>query len=87
MNASRFYRESNDSQAQAIDWHRPFNTVLSAARPESVQWFSGGGLNLCHNAMDRHVPQRGDLEHAESRARSKTSRKLSMQPHLEGASR
>lgn len=67
MSSSSFYRESIDApqrfwlrEAQAIDWHRAFDTVLDAERPESPQWFPGGRLNLCHNAVDRHVRTRGE---------------------------
>lgn len=67
MEYSAFYRESIDSpetfwsrEAKAIDWHRPFDTVLSSERPEFPAWFAGGKLNLCHNAVDRHLAQRAD---------------------------
>ena len=48
-----FYHESIESpetfwsrEAQAIDWHRPFDAVLSTASPEFARWFAGGKLNL-----------------------------------------
>jgi len=47
-------------QAQRIDWHRPFDQVCDTSRPPFVQWFPGGLTNLCHNAVDRHVPHRPD---------------------------
>ncbi len=51
-----FWRE----QAQLIDWHRPFDRVLDDSRKPFARWFVGGETNLCHNALDRHLEQRGD---------------------------
>ena len=47
-------------QAQRIDWHRPFHKVCDTCHPPFARWFVGGQLNLCHNAVDRHVPHRPD---------------------------
>ena len=47
-------------QAQAIDWHRPFDAVCDASRPPFANWFVGGQTNLCHNAVDRHLAARAD---------------------------
>ena len=47
-------------QAQRIDWHKPFHTVCDDRQPPFARWFVGGELNLCHNAVDRHVPHRPD---------------------------
>ncbi|MBU0917249.1 MAG: propionate--CoA ligase [Gammaproteobacteria bacterium] len=47
-------------QAQRIDWHRPFHKVCDTSHPPFARWFVGGQLNLCHNAVDRHVPHRPD---------------------------
>lgn len=41
--------------AQAIDWDEPFDRVLDDSRAPFYAWFSGGRLNTCHNAVDRHV--------------------------------
>lgn len=67
MDYAAYYRESIDSphtfwarEAQAIDWHRPFDDVLNATQPEFANWFPGGQLNLCHNAVDRHLANRAD---------------------------
>jgi len=45
-------------QAQLIDWHRPFFQVCDYSRPPFARWFVGGQTNLCHNAIDRHLPHR-----------------------------
>ncbi len=46
-------------QAKLIDWHTPFSQVCDNSRPPFTRWFVGGTTNLCHNAVDRHVPTRG----------------------------
>lgn len=49
-----FWRE----QAALIDWHAPFDQVLDYHRPPFARWFVGGRTNICHNAIDRHLPVR-----------------------------
>jgi propionyl-CoA synthetase len=41
--------------AQAIDWHVAPTRALDASRPPFYRWFPDGELNVCHNALDRHV--------------------------------
>ncbi|WP_047489235.1 acetate--CoA ligase [Terriglobus sp. TAA 43] len=41
-------------QAQLLDWFKPFHTVLEWDVPHA-KWFTGGTLNLCYNAVDRHA--------------------------------
>jgi propionyl-CoA synthetase len=41
--------------AEAIDWDRRWDRVLDADNAPLYRWFSGGQLNTCHNALDRHV--------------------------------
>ncbi|MBO9644773.1 MAG: propionate--CoA ligase [Pseudacidovorax sp.] len=62
-----FYRRSIDApeafwaeQARLIDWHQPPTTILDRSRLPFTTWFGGGTTNLCHNAIDRHLPQRQD---------------------------
>ena len=47
-------------QSRLIDWRQPFQTVLDYAKPPFARWFVGGTTNLCHNALDRHLPERPD---------------------------
>src|SRR5690242_8529205 len=47
-------------QAALVDWHQPFDCVLDYSNPPFAKWFCGGELNLCHNAVDRHLPQRAN---------------------------
>jgi len=47
--------------AEAIDWHVAPARALDAAAPPFYRWFPDGELNVCHNAVDRHVEAgRGD---------------------------
>jgi propionyl-CoA synthetase len=49
-----FWRE----QAALVDWETPFTQVCDYSRPPFAQWFVGGRINLCHNAVDRHLRTR-----------------------------
>ena len=67
MSFTTFYQQSIDhpdsfwaNEAQRIDWHTPFNQTLDFSRPPFARWFIGGETNLCYNAVDRHLAQRGD---------------------------
>ena len=64
------YRQSVDDpelfwqqQAQRIDWIKPFTKVKETSFHEAdfgIRWFGDGTLNLCANALDRHLAERGD---------------------------
>jgi propionyl-CoA synthetase len=41
--------------AQAVDWHTAPTKALDDSRPPFYRWFPDGELNVCHNALDRHV--------------------------------
>jgi propionyl-CoA synthetase len=41
--------------AEALDWERRWDRVLDDGHPPFYRWFTGGRLNTCHNAVDRHV--------------------------------
>jgi propionyl-CoA synthetase len=41
--------------AGAIDWYRFPARALDDSRPPFFRWFPDGELNVCHNALDRHV--------------------------------
>ncbi|MEO7752828.1 MAG: propionyl-CoA synthetase [Terracoccus sp.] len=41
--------------AAGIDWITPPQRVLDDDRPPFYRWFTGGELNVCANAVDRHV--------------------------------
>ncbi len=44
----------NDA-ASAIDWDQPWTRTLDDTRPPFYRWFTGGVLNSCYNALDRHA--------------------------------
>ncbi len=47
--------------AEAIHWDRRWDRVLDDSQAPIYRWFSGGKLNTCYNALDRHVDGgRGD---------------------------
>ncbi|MET8473981.1 propionyl-CoA synthetase [Streptomyces sp. NPDC006422] len=41
--------------AGAIDWDTPPTRALDSSRAPFHRWFPDGTLNVCHNALDRHV--------------------------------
>jgi propionyl-CoA synthetase len=47
-------------QARAIHWHVAPRKVLEYTNPPFRNWFAGGETNLCYNAVDRHLDERGD---------------------------
>jgi len=46
--------------AKAIYWHKSPQKILEYVNPPFRRWFVGGETNLCYNAVDRHVAERGD---------------------------
>lgn len=54
-----FWRE----EAKRIDWIVPFHTIKDTSFKEPdfhIRWFTGGKLNICANALDRHLAERGE---------------------------
>ena len=47
-------------QSSLVDWWRAPQQICDYSRPPFVQWFADGQLNLCHNAIDRHLVERAD---------------------------
>ncbi len=41
--------------AEAIDWYKKWDKVLDDSNKPFYRWFTGGELNTCYNALDRHV--------------------------------
>ncbi|KAH0616715.1 hypothetical protein JD844_028051 [Phrynosoma platyrhinos] len=41
--------------ARGIDWHKPWAKAMERKGPLSTSWFVGGEVNICYNAVDRHV--------------------------------
>jgi propionyl-CoA synthetase len=62
-----FYRQSVDDpvsfwaeQARRIHWETPPQQILDHSRPPFRRWYVGGTTNLCYNAVDRHLAERGE---------------------------
>ena len=50
-NPDEFWAEA----AKGITWYRWCDKVLDSSNPPFYRWFSGGKMNTCYNAVDRHV--------------------------------
>ena len=47
--------------AAEIDWYKTWDKVLDDSNKPFYRWFTGGELNTCYNALDRHIEAgRGD---------------------------
>ena len=47
--------------AEGITWSKKWDKVLDDSNAPFYRWFSGGEMNTCYNALDRHVENgRGD---------------------------
>jgi propionyl-CoA synthetase len=56
-NPDQFWAEA----ASGLDWTRPWEKVLDDSNVPFYEWFSGGEINTCFNALDRHCKAgRGD---------------------------
>jgi propionyl-CoA synthetase len=40
--------------AAGVDWSRRWDRVLDDSNPPFYEWFAGGKMNTCYNALDRH---------------------------------
>ena len=47
-------------QAQMVDWQTQPQQICDYSQPPFAKWFVGGTTNLCYNAVDRHLQERGD---------------------------
>nr|XP_035954944.1 acyl-CoA synthetase short-chain family member 3, mitochondrial isoform X2 [Halichoerus grypus] len=41
--------------AEQISWYKPWTKTLENRYPPSTSWFVEGMLNICYNAIDRHI--------------------------------
>jgi propionyl-CoA synthetase len=54
----RSLKRPEDFWAEAaglLAWDRAWDRVLDDSRAPFYRWYAGGRLNVCHNAVDRHV--------------------------------
>jgi propionyl-CoA synthetase len=47
-------------QAKTVDWQIQPQQICDYSNPPFAKWFVGGTTNLCYNAIDRHLKERGD---------------------------
>ncbi len=47
-------------QAKLVDWFTPPEAILDFSNPPFARWYPDGKINLCHNAIDRHLATRAD---------------------------
>ena len=64
---AQFHKRSIDDrdnfwaeQAKTVDWQIQPQQICDYSNPPFAKWFVGGTTNLCHNAVDRHLKDRGD---------------------------
>ena len=64
---AQFHKRSIDDrdnfwaeQAKTVDWQIQPQQICDYSNPPFANWFVGGTTNLCHNAIDRHLKDRGD---------------------------
>ena len=50
-NPEEFWAEA----AEQVHWYRRWDKVLDDSRKPFYRWFTGGELNTCYNAVDRHI--------------------------------
>ena len=43
--------------AESISWYKKWDKVLDDSNRPFYRWFTGGELNTCYNALDRHVEE------------------------------
>ena len=68
MSYQELYRESIENPegfwagaASELEWAKPWEVVLDASDVPFYEWFRGGEINTCYNALDRHCAEgRGD---------------------------
>lgn len=45
-----------DTQArELLDWYAPYERTLDESDSPFFRWFTGGKINIAHNALDRHI--------------------------------
>lgn len=47
-------------QAGFLHWFEPPKRVLNFDQPPFARWYEGGKINLCYNAVDRHLATRAE---------------------------
>ena len=42
------------NEAEELEWYRRWDKVLDDSKKPFYKWFTGGQVNIVHNALDRH---------------------------------
>ena len=42
------------AEAKKLDWFKKWDKVLDDSKKPFYKWFTGGKINIVHNALDRH---------------------------------
>ncbi|HPG32418.1 MAG TPA: AMP-binding protein, partial [Lentimicrobium sp.] len=42
------------TEAKKLEWYKKWDQVLDASNHPFYEWFTGGKINIVHNALDRH---------------------------------
>ena len=64
------------AQAKLINWFKSPENICDYTNPPYCDWFSDGKTNLCLNAVDRHLVERGNKKLSFSNRARPTKRKL-----------
>ncbi|HEU4325690.1 MAG TPA: acetate--CoA ligase [Roseiflexaceae bacterium] len=53
----------SDMASRFVEWYQPWDQVLDEGQAPFYTWFTGGKINIVHNALDRHAagPNRDKL--------------------------
>lgn len=38
-----------------MHWFKPYSSVLESSKAPLYRWYPGGEINICYNAIDKHV--------------------------------
>ncbi len=52
-NPDEFWAEA----ARQLEWSKPWDKVLDESAAPFYEWFAGGEINTCYNALDRHCDE------------------------------
>lgn len=40
---------------EEVHWFKPYSQVLDSSKAPLYRWYPGGEINICYNAIDKHV--------------------------------
>ncbi|RIK24887.1 MAG: acetyl-coenzyme A synthetase, partial [Chloroflexi bacterium] len=45
----------DDCARELVDWYEPYTQVMDDSNRPFFKWYTGGKINIVHNALDRHI--------------------------------